>query len=231
MPRIPKFGVFVGCVCLLISLVFRLFIGDFASLILFLFSLLAVSLSLISIVIWLLIRPSFSKLKEVVSPLVVVVLTVVISYFATSAAWTIFLWPRQQKLTSFTQDLVSYGRITEMSDGRRYHKSLNGTVFDSSDQKLDPPNHPALLNILKTNKIELGRYIDFRKRLISLGFIDVEVHDNYVAFLYDGMLDNLYGVLWVKPGANPPAMNSLIFGCNLIYLHARGEGWYLFGTT
>ena len=85
--------------------------------------------------------------------------------------------------------------------------------------------------MLARDAIEVKRYEEFRDRLRALKLTQLEAEPEFVAFLYDGMLDNLEGYLVVKPGATPPAIRSTLFGATLISLEPLGDGWYRFATT
>jgi chromate transport protein ChrA len=76
MPRLFKVGIYTGCLVLLIYLAFRLYIRDVTFLIPFILGLVFVCVSLLGLVIWLFVRPSFSKFREAAISLLVVALTV-----------------------------------------------------------------------------------------------------------------------------------------------------------
>ena len=76
-----------------------------------------------------------------------------------------------------------------------------------------------------------AQYEAFGRKLVDLNLIDFEVHEGFVAFLSGGMLDNLAGFLWVKPGATPPGNRYILFESQLVYLKSLSGGWYRFGTS
>jgi len=153
----------------------------------------------------------------------------------TRAGDRLFFESRRSRLVTFSRDIVAYGRIHQMSDGMRSFTELNGDVV--SDSKSDGPSGPLVApavpieQVLSRDAIEARRYEEFRGRLRDLKLIQFDAQPGFVAFLYDGMLDNLEGYLVVKPGASPPAMRSTLFGATLIRLEPLGDGWYRFATT
>ena len=85
--------------------------------------------------------------------------------------------------------------------------------------------------IAARDTIAAQRYDEFRRRLQDVKLIEFTSQPGLVAFLYDGMVDNLYGYLLVQPGGAPPAMHSQLFGAELVRLEPLGGGWYRFATT
>ena len=85
--------------------------------------------------------------------------------------------------------------------------------------------------VLMRDAIAAQRYEEFRGRLRDLKLTQFDAQPGFVAFLYDGMLDNLEGYLLVKPGGSPPAVHSTLFGAQLVRLEPIGDGWYRFVTT
>ncbi|MFL5619852.1 MAG: hypothetical protein ACJ79A_15830 [Gemmatimonadaceae bacterium] len=146
-----------------------------------------------------------------------------------------FFETRRSRLDTFARDIVAYGRIHEMSDGMRSFIELNGDVVagstsDGPARSLVAPAVP-LEQVLTRDGIAAQRYEEFRDRLRDLKIIQFDAEPGFVAFLYDGMLENLEGYLLVKPGGSPPAMRSTLFGAALIHLEPLGDGWYRFATT
>jgi hypothetical protein len=88
-----------------------------------------------------------------------------------------------------------------------------------------------LEQVLVRDAVSAQRYEEYRRRLRDLKIIQFDAEPGYVAFLYDGMLENLEGYLVVKPGGSPPAMRAPLFGAALIRLEPLGDGWYRFATT
>ena len=153
----------------------------------------------------------------------------------TRAGDRLFFETRRSRLESFSRDIVAYGRIRQMSDGMRSFTELNGDVV--SDSATDSPARPLaapavpLEQVLARDAIAAPKYEEYRRRLRDLKIIQFDAAPGFVAFLYDGMLENLEGYLVVRPGASPPAMRSTLFGATLIRLEPLGNGWYRFATT
>jgi len=148
-----------------------------------------------------------------------------------------FFETRRSRLDAFAHDIVAYGRIRQMSDGARSFTELNGQLVTSSraaadaTPQLDAVPARPLAQVLARDSIAAQRYEEFRQRLRELKVTQLDAEPGFVAFLYDGMLDNLEGYLLVKPGASPPAMRATLFGAELVRLEALGDGWYRFATT
>ena len=146
----------------------------------------------------------------------------------------LFFETRRSRLETFSRDVVLYGRIRQMSAGTRHFTELNGQLVASSAAAVTPgaaSKTRPLAEVLARDAIEVKRYEEFRDRLRALKLTQLEAEPEFVAFLYDGMLDNLEGYLVVKPGATPPAIRSTLFGATLISLEPLGDGWYRFATT
>ena len=147
----------------------------------------------------------------------------------------LFFESRRSRLDSFARDIVAYGRIRQMSDGTRQFTELNGDLVagsaaDTTTRSVGSPKR-TLEQVLARDAIAPQRYEEFRRRLRDLKVTQFAAEPGFVAFLYDGMLDNLEGYLLVKPGASPPAMRSPLFGAALVRLEPLGDGWYRFATT
>jgi len=145
-----------------------------------------------------------------------------------------FFESRRSRLDSFAHDIGAYGRIHQMSDGMRSFTELNDEVVATSASSASSESAaPAvpLEKVLARDTIAAQRYEEFRQRLRGLKIIQFDARPGYVAFLYDGMLDNLEGYLLVKPGESPPALRSTLFGAALIRLEPLGDGWYRFAAT
>jgi hypothetical protein len=148
----------------------------------------------------------------------------------------LFFETRRGRLESFAHDITTYGRIHQMSDGTRHFKELNGELVAYSPAEVDtavkgvPPTRP-LGEVLARDAIAAQRYDEFRRRLQDVKLIQFDARPGLVAFLYDGLVDNLQGYLLVQPGAAPPPMHSKLFGAELVRLEPLGRGWYKFATT
>lgn len=229
--RILRGVALLGYVLLTASLALSLYLGDLLAEAVT-FCAFAITLSSLAVLtVWLLVGPSREKLRFVLPAFLTALVVVALLPAVRQLDWPLYLWPRQHELDAFVQDLLTYGRIHEMSDGLRYHKSLNGRHFDASSRVVESPSFPPLVPLLAAEHIEPARYEAFRRRLIRLGFIEVRVTDAYVALLYDGLLDNLHGVLWVRPGSAPPSEGEKLLDTDLVSLRDLGRGWFAFGTT
>jgi hypothetical protein len=149
----------------------------------------------------------------------------------------LFFETRRSRLEALARDITAYGRIHQMSDGTRHFKELNGELVaytaaevDTSANAGSPPTRP-LAQVLARDAIAQQRYDEFRRRLQDVKLIQFDSRPGLVAFLYDGMVDNLYGYLLVQPGATPPMIHSQLFGAELVRLEPLGGGWYRFATT
>jgi hypothetical protein len=146
----------------------------------------------------------------------------------------LFFESRRSRLDAFARDIVEYGRIHQMSDGLRHFTELNGQLVAASPAELTtgPRGSTRLLEqVLARDVIAKHRYDDFRQRLRDVAVIEFDARPEYVAFLYDGMVDGQEGYLLVQPGASPPALRETLFGAALIRLEPIGDGWYRFATT
>ena len=88
-----------------------------------------------------------------------------------------------------------------------------------------------LSTALAQEGLEPETYHELRRELVTLQLVNLEVQNDHVALVYDGMLDNLSGFLRLRQGAQPPEPGDLIAGCQLVALRPLGQGWYFFVTT
>ena len=88
-----------------------------------------------------------------------------------------------------------------------------------------------IARVFARDGIDQARYEQVRQQLIAMRLIGLERTDAYVAFLHDGMLDNLEGLLYVRPGRTPPALETELFDSMLVRLKPLQGGWYWFATT
>ena len=221
----------MGCVLLLCSVCLGVSLGVLES-----FGLSILFGTIVAVFLgWLLARcawrPTLAKWRKEALPISVVVGTVCIVPYASAVQWDLFLFSRRASLEALAKDVVAYGKIRDMSNGLRHRKSLNGKEFDASDSKVGEHVLPALDEALRANGIDPSKYHEFRAKLTAAGLIEFEVKEQYVAFLKDGLLDNLVGVLWVRPNQSPPSLGSTMFNSDLVSLRDMGGGWYVFGTT
>lgn len=145
---------------------------------------------------------------------------------------------RRARLEALVYDVLADGRVRSMSDATRFYKDLNGIDLrdvgppvDAGDEQ-GPPDAIPLSTALAKTGIDEPTYRRLRAALLSTGYIELEVAPGYVAFVEDGMLDNLFGVVYVRPGQTPPPLSSeFVDGTELVSLRHLSGPWYAFGTT
>jgi hypothetical protein len=191
----------------------------------------------LALVVWALLPPRRAKLPATLVGLILAFSVHQLTPQMVAAGEATYWRVRQAPLTKFTRDILAYGKITDMSDGDRYFKELNGELITFAAAEIDTLTSGSfrktwpLDHVLARDGISRDTYEEYRKRLRGLTHIQFEVRPGYVAFVYDGFLDNLDGYLWVRDGAQPPPLNSELLGTQLIALHELGTGWYRFRTT
>lgn len=179
------------------------------------------------------IQPSIAKIREL---LVVALVGAACVSCETSFRWAgirLFWSLREAPATEFVADLLSYRRIWSMSDGTRYFKTLNDELLGSHGRyaTVTIPRGTER-NVFRRDGVDTRVFADFRRRLQELDLTEVTVSDDYVAFVDDGFLDNLYGFVWVRPGRTPPQLRTeFVEATELTYLRPLGHGWYYFETT
>jgi hypothetical protein len=219
------------------SLLFRKFIGGATDFLLVLIGLPVLGFSVLIVLVYSLWRPTWSKMKYAG-----LCLLLVVGLFASypqiiMIGNRIFFMSRHNALDAFTKDILRYGKIRSMSDGLRHFKGLNGELIAYTTEEIDSQEKAGMRQrrplgeILSRDEIDPKKYEEFRTRLQRLKLIEFEVQPGYVAFLYDGILDNCDGYLVTRNGAGPPSLHTDLFGDDLINLKALGNDWYWFGTT
>lgn len=151
--------------------------------------------------------------------------------------YTQFMYHRA-RLDTLVHDVLADGRVRSMSAATRFYKDLNGIPLrdvgppvDAGDEE-GPPDAVPLSTALAKTGIDEPTYRRFRAALLSTGYLEVEVAPVYVAFVEGGMLDNLFGVVYVRPGQTPPPLGSeFVDGTELVSLRHLSGPWYSFGTT
>jgi hypothetical protein len=218
-------------------LLFEKFIGGATGFILFLFGLPAIGISLLVVLGYALWRPNSAKTKKAgVALLLMVIFVPSIPQIAKIGDY-LFFNSRKAALNEFVKDILTYEKIINMSNGLRHFKELNGELVGYTDGEIDKEEMQGMrrrkpvAEVLSRDDIDPAKYEEFRNRLRQLEFIEFEVQPGYVAFLYDGFLDNLSGYLYTRDGAAPPPMRTLLFLSHLIGLRSLGNGWYSFSTT
>jgi hypothetical protein len=154
-----------------------------------------------------------------------------------ATAVELFFRARATQLTAAIEELDQHGRIQEMPDGQRHFKSLNGDLVAFTPAEVDTTRDPDLRNtvplewVFARDSIDPVRFERSRQQLIAMRLVEVERTDSYVAFMHDGMLDNLEGFLFVRPGHSPPPLETELFDSMLVRLRPLRDGWYWFATT
>jgi hypothetical protein len=183
---------------------FRLFPRDAAGLLAALvggLGLLASVLIVLGHLVW---RPAWRKSVLLLSALSIGALSSLAAPELTRLSTGVFFSARAGSLTAMVRELDDYGRIHQLSDGTRHFKSLNGELVAFTPAEVDTSRTPPLLNTLPLSRvlaregIDSLRYEALRRQLIGMRLIDVVREDEYVAFLHDGMLDNLEGFLYFR---------------------------------
>ena len=196
-----------------------------------------VILSTIVVLVWAVWRPTWLKVLVGLACALVACGLIAATPFLSRAGDRLFFESRREQFEVFTQEVLAFGRIRSMSDGMRHFKELNGELVAYTPTQVDTTRSPGLRatlpveQILARDGIARADYERFRARLRDLKMIEFEVHDGFVAYLYDGMLDNLEGYLYVLPDGQPPALRSEVFTTMLVSLRPLGSGWYWFATT
>ena len=228
-------GQFVGVVLVLtLWAVLEKFLGARSALAFAVLGLPLLALSTLAIMVWAAWPIRWPKV--VVLVLAVVADIALISGHATlsRAGDRLFFETRRSKLEALARDIRAYGRIRQMNDGARAFTELNcelvAAVGNASPATAPAPRHP-IEQVLARDDIAASRYDEFRRRLHDLKITQFDAKPGFVAFLYDGMLDELEGYLLVQPGGSPPAVRSPLFGASVIRVEPLGDGWYRFATT
>lgn len=137
---------------------------------------------------------------------------------------------RRIALDDFVADFRGYGRIRSMSDGQRHWKELNEATYESPTPIRRGVGRFA--DVMRRDSIDPRVYHDFRERLIRLRLIKVESTDRYTAFIYDGMLDNLMGFVWVAPGQPEPRVGERMLNFTEVVTVTKLDArWYYVTTT
>jgi uncharacterized membrane protein len=186
---------------------------------------------------WALWPPTRSKLVVALVAVATAVGLVAATPLLARTGDRLFFESRRARLNAFTTEIVAFGRINNMSDGLRHYKQLNGELVAYTDAQVDTSRTPGLRptlpldQVLVRDRIDRADYEAFRGRLRDLRLIGLEVHPGFVAYLYDGMLDNLEGYLYVFGDGEPPTPRTELFSTMLVALRPLGHGWYWFATT
>ena len=198
----------------------------------------AILVGALLVILYVAIRPRWAKTREAF-----VVLGLGAALLAADAPLhtmgiSLFWGARETDANAFVAELLSYDRIREMDTGDRFFKELNGELVAFSPTQVDTqpvdglrPTVPVQ-RVLKRDGIDPRVYEAFRQRLRRLGFYNVYVSDDYVAFVRDGILDNLYGFVWIRPARSQPTVGAeFVEETQLVVLRPIHGRWYFFATT
>ena len=195
----------------------------------------ALAISTLAFVLWALVPPR--RVRLLLVGFAALGAYVAASPYVRHAGRWMFFESRRARLETLARDVVAYGRIEQMSDGSRYYKELNHRLVAYVPSEVDTSGalgeraRRPLHEVLAQEGISSARYEEFRRRLHDVKLIMLDVQPGYVAFEYDGLVDNLEGYLLVRPGGAPPALGSKLLGTDLVVLESLGGGWYRWATT
>ncbi|HEX7090607.1 MAG TPA: hypothetical protein VF192_10775 [Longimicrobiales bacterium] len=235
--RLVQWALLGSAGILVLNALFCMFIGYGPNILVFFAATMGLAASGIILVVLSVAPPTKHKLITTAIALSVGVGAIFARGQLTMLGARLFFLTRRAELEAFVSDLLAYGRIWEMCDGKRYFKELNGELITYEAPPLDAsqptPTRSFLYyrDVLARDSIDEETYESFRHRLQDIKLISVEVHEQYVAFVYDGMLDNLIGYVYVRSG-NPPSPGvEFVDSTMLVALKSLGRGWYFFATT
>lgn len=190
------------------------------------------------VVVGLMVNWRLRGLSGVVLVTAVAGLTVFASHPLRMASQSLYLLVNRPAMDALVRDVVAFGKIQEMSDGKRYWASLNQMVVvdpilsEGGQPPTQEPHVFPLDSVLARDGIARGEYEERRRGLIRTGALSVEVSDDYVALVHDGFLDNLYGYVWLRPGRPVPGIGGpFVEHTQLSSLRALDGRWYFFVTT
>lgn len=167
--------------------------------------------------------------------IIIIIGIVIVSFFLTYgyqllAADYIFFKQRENSLNEFISQIKDYGKIKEMSDGRRYTKTLNDSLYEFNEKHVLERGYRAKLlsDLLINMDIDADVHRKFRDKLTENDFIGFETFkDGTISFTMDGMLDNCYGFAYSETGEHPKFND-----CGTIVIWEKIQGnWYRWGTS
>ncbi|REA56141.1 hypothetical protein DSL64_27340 [Dyadobacter luteus] len=224
----------VFIISVLAPYIFVIFYGRTADFLVFVFTLLYLFCFLIisTIVFWQ--TETLKQLKKYygLTALVAICLFVITYGYQIWLSEWIFFKLRQEKLTVMVDQIQRYGKVTEMSDGMRYWKTINGQPvgMDSSEvnNTLESDSKHLLDDVLKQEGVDRAFYDRIRNTLIEVNLIGfIVLPDGTISFTMDGMLDNCFGIAFSETGKQP-ADND----CGEVVRWVKiSDNWYAWGTT
>ena len=131
-------------------------------------------------------------------------------------------------------------RMHRISAGDRYWKHINDTPVRDlgpptpvGGEPAGPPEAVPAAEVLRRQGIAPAAYRAARAGLLRAGYLSVDVKPHYILFVEDGMLDNEYGVLLVRPGQLPPRVGPPVRDEDMYFTGMRplGGGWFAWTST
>lgn len=148
--------------------------------------------------------------------------------FQLDAADYLFYKLREKKFNELVTEIKKYGKITSMSDGNRYSKSLNDSIYEFEDKDMLKDNRKGVhlyADLLKELDIDEKIHQDFRNRLTQLDCISFNTYpDGAVSFTIDGWIDSCYGLTYSPIGEKHSDDGRVI-----VWKHIEGS-WYAWGN-
>jgi hypothetical protein len=152
------------------------------------------------------------------------------AHFFNNIGERIYFNKNAEKFNEFVSEIKEYGKIKEMSDGRRYTKTLNDSIYEFTEKDVQTRGFRAKLlsDLLINMGIDAEVHSKFRDKLTENDFTGFETFkDGTISFTIDGMLDNCYGFAYSETGEHP-----MFNDCGTIIRWEKVEGnWYAWGTT
>jgi hypothetical protein len=138
--------------------------------------------------------------------------------------------------TALKDDFLSYGKIFEMDDATRCHKSINNESlklydFSDSDQDLCNQYGKELDEILTEYDIQKATYLDFRLRLEQTKLRTYCYEKEKNLFITDGFLDSSWGYLYSDSTLTNEDDYFQMCGRTIKVVEMMGDNWYRIGGT
>ena len=153
-------------------------------------------------------------------------------FFSTSGMFLYYTY-HHNTLNEFVTDILSDRKIWHMSDCQRYSKRVNDYYINNDMEKEYGGYYDFFVDSLKKDNISSERFDRYVETLSDVNLISFEIQNNYIAFTYDGFLDNEIGFLYIIDGA-PPVLGTdgiLGWGGLLVNLVHIRDNWYFFAVT
>lgn len=176
------------------------------------------------------------KRKNYKRNLIIAIGSTVLLFFLTygfqlDAANYVFYKQREESLNQFALEIKKYGKIREMTDGKRSRKTINDSLYEFTEKEVLNQYSPVVYlykDLLEKLKVDEQVHIKFRDKLTENDFMSFETFkDGTISFTIGGMLDNCYGFAYSETGEQP--MSN---GCGRIIRWEKVQGnWYRWGTT